>query len=98
MLVMKCSRFLRFGSRPSVKLLKAVSGMCPSIRELDVAAIFFVFLTAGCADKHGYGEQKQTKETKIVGRWKETSFSSSWRQRSQSFTVSKSIVSVMDCE
>src|SRR5438309_11662886 len=27
MLVMKCSRFLRFGSRPSVKLLKAVIGI-----------------------------------------------------------------------
>jgi hypothetical protein len=55
----------------------------------------FCFLTADFADKHGYGEQKQTKETKIVGRWKETLFSSSWRQRSQSFTLSKSIVPVV---
>src|SRR6266702_4801322 len=31
MLVMKCSRLLRFGSRPSVKLLKAVIGICPPI-------------------------------------------------------------------
>src|SRR6266446_742367 len=31
MLVVKCSRLLRFGSRPSVKLLKAVIGMCPPI-------------------------------------------------------------------
>src|SRR6266567_7016783 len=29
MLVMKCSRLLRFGSSPSVKLLKAVIGICP---------------------------------------------------------------------
>src|SRR6266480_5755694 len=31
MLVMKCSRLLRFDSRPSVKLLKAVIGICPRI-------------------------------------------------------------------
>src|SRR5712691_10731947 len=31
MLVMKCSRLLRFGSRPSVKLLKAVIGIRPRI-------------------------------------------------------------------
>src|SRR5437660_12771096 len=28
MLVMKCSRLLRLGSRPSLKLLKAVIGIC----------------------------------------------------------------------
>src|SRR6266487_6958440 len=31
MLVMKCSRLLRFGLRPSVKLLKAVIGISPPI-------------------------------------------------------------------
>src|SRR6266516_705277 len=31
MLVMKCLRLLRFGSRPSVKLLKAVIGICSPI-------------------------------------------------------------------
>src|SRR5438876_10786039 len=31
MLVMKCSRLLRFGSSPSVKLLKAVIGICSTI-------------------------------------------------------------------
>src|SRR6266446_8110889 len=31
MLVMKCSRLLRFGSRPSLKLLKAVIGICPPL-------------------------------------------------------------------
>src|SRR6266446_2377822 len=31
MLVMKCSRLLRFGSKPSVKLLKAVIGICSPI-------------------------------------------------------------------
>src|SRR6266446_4662098 len=42
MLVMKCSRLLRFGSRPSVKLLKAVIGiglLKRSIRE--VSLLFF---------------------------------------------------------
>src|SRR6266446_2177609 len=31
MLVMKCSRLLRFGSRPSVKLLKVVIGISPPL-------------------------------------------------------------------
>src|SRR5438094_5517431 len=31
MLVMKCSRLLRFGSMPSVKLLKAVIGISPPL-------------------------------------------------------------------
>src|SRR5204862_3369311 len=43
MLVMKCSRLLRFGSRPSVKLLKAVIGICPSSPESNVGSMFFVF-------------------------------------------------------
>src|SRR5437588_3820407 len=37
MLVMKCSRLLRFGSRPSVKLLKAVIGICPPNVSASVA-------------------------------------------------------------
>src|SRR5437764_8196368 len=43
MLVIKCSRLLRFGSRPSVKLLKAVIGICPSSPESNVGSMFFVF-------------------------------------------------------
>src|SRR5207237_6163179 len=36
-LVTKCSRLLRFGSRPSVKLLKAVIGICPPNVSASVA-------------------------------------------------------------
>src|SRR6266576_5743575 len=42
MLVMKCSRFLRFGSRPSVKLLKAVIGIGLLKRSIIEVSLLFL--------------------------------------------------------